>query len=315
MFQGLVSTANRLYGTLQRTFLRGRPALVEAPQLPALPRSFKRLERVVLTAEVSRTLFEEYAAHRASQRGEEEIGWVLLGVREVDHAIVLATLPAGAQRSAGVAHVQFNKNAQALASRIVRQWDKRLVMLGIVHTHPGNLRHPSDGDFHGDSAWVGQLRGGDGIFAIGTAEAVSDHGGPPHVQTMNGLTLCWYGLKQGDDNYRPLPVEVTKGVDLALPLHPVWETIEAFANPLERLCVQQAGMTFQVVGDAAGSALVVCLKLAEPGAALRIVLKDRQAAWYWQRGEELHGISPSCEQLDRNVYLLLADLAAGGKDH
>ena len=122
------------------------------------------LERIVLTDGVGRSLFEEYAAHRDTNRSEEETGWVLLGVREVNEAVVLATLPAGAGRDAGVAHVQFNSSGQALASRIVRQFDRRLSMLGVVHTHPGSLRHPSDGDYRGDSAWVGQLRGGEGVF-------------------------------------------------------------------------------------------------------------------------------------------------------
>ena len=116
-------------------------------------------------------MFEEFGEHRRSQRGDEEIGWVLLGVREETDALVLATLPAGAYRNASVAHVRFNSDGQALASRIVRQWDKRLAMIGVVHTHPGSLRHPSEGDYQGDSQWVSQLRGGDGIFGIGTADA------------------------------------------------------------------------------------------------------------------------------------------------
>ena len=64
-----------------------------------------------------RTLFLEYAEHRSGARGDEEIGWIILGRREETHAIALATLPAGTHRSAGVAHVRFNSSAQALASR------------------------------------------------------------------------------------------------------------------------------------------------------------------------------------------------------
>ena len=55
-------------------------------------------------------------------------------------------------------------------SRIVRQTDRRLTIVGVVHTHPGSLRHPSDGDFRGDSEWVASLRGGEGVFGIGTAD-------------------------------------------------------------------------------------------------------------------------------------------------
>ena len=135
------------------------------------------LERVLLTDGVGRTLFEEFAGHRSEARGEEETGWVLLGLREAREAVVLATLPAGALRDASVAHVRFNSNAQALASRIVRQTDRRLTTLGVVHTHPGSLRHPSDGDFRGDGQWVANLRGKEGVFGIGTADGIADGSG------------------------------------------------------------------------------------------------------------------------------------------
>jgi len=177
MLQALVSTTSRLLNDLYRAWFRDRLPAPEPPEPPpAAPRQYERLDRVVLTDEVSRTLFDEFAAHRDTSRGEEETGWVLLGVREVHEALVLATLPAGAERSAGVAHVRFNSEGQALASRIVRQWDRRLTMLGVVHTHPGSLRHPSDGDYYGDSQWVGRLRGGQGIFGIGTADGPSPRG-------------------------------------------------------------------------------------------------------------------------------------------
>src|SRR5438094_2622821 len=74
---------------------------VEAP--PA--KVYKPLRRVILTDGVGRALFEEYALHQDSPRREEETGWVLLGVRDADEALVLATLPAGTERDAGVAHV------------------------------------------------------------------------------------------------------------------------------------------------------------------------------------------------------------------
>src|SRR5437867_2008823 len=95
----------------------------------ATVRKYQRLEHVVLTDSVARTLFDGFKTHRQSDRGEEEIGWVLLGVREERQALALATLPAGTRRRAGVAHVQFNGEAQGLASRMLRQWDRRLVML------------------------------------------------------------------------------------------------------------------------------------------------------------------------------------------
>src|SRR5262249_53985037 len=146
-----------------------------SPELfgPATQRVLRRVQQVVLTEEVARTLFDDFAAHRQGERGDEEIGWVLLGVREEEEGLVLATLPAGTTRSAGVAHVLFDSDTQAIASRIVRQKDRRLNIVGVVHTHPGSLRHPSEGDYHGDSLWVGQLRGGEGVFGIGTADVGS----------------------------------------------------------------------------------------------------------------------------------------------
>ena len=84
---------------------RTHPARRRAPYAP--------LRRVLLTDGVAHTLFEEYAAHRSEARGDEETGWVLLGLREADEAVVLATLPAGAEADAGVAHVRFNSEAQA----------------------------------------------------------------------------------------------------------------------------------------------------------------------------------------------------------
>jgi hypothetical protein len=307
----------RLLGSLRRSFDGDRRLPGPEAILPALS-SYQPLRRLVLTDEVGRTLFQEYGGHRAGARGEEEIGWVLLGIREVDEAVVLATLPAGSQRSAGVAHVKFNSTAQALGSRIVRQWDKRLTMLGVVHTHPGSLRHPSDGDYQGDSLWVGRLRGGEGIFGIGTADGPPSNGvlvgNQPqrHVQAFGKLLLSWYALGEGDRKYRPLEVQLTLGPDLALRLHDVWTTIEAFAEPLERLCRQQAGVSFDVVPGRSATSLVVSFKLAEPKTALRIVLKGTEAALYWEHGQELHGIDMPADELDRSVYLALAELA--GRD-
>jgi proteasome lid subunit RPN8/RPN11 len=319
MLQALVGTATRLLNDWNRALFRGRLA-PDLGQLagPSTPRTYQRLERVVLTDEVSRTLFEEYAAHRESCRGDEETGWVLLGLREENEAVVLATLPAGAGRSAGVAHVRFNCSGQALASRIVRQQDRRLIMLGVVHTHPGSLRHPSDGDFQGDSQWVGRLRGAEGVFGIGTADGspptstLVAHQPRPHMQCLGDLCLSWYALGEGEKRYRPLPLGLTLGPDLARPLHPVWATIEGYAEPLDRLCRQQAGVTFQVSPGLHGPALVVNLALAEPGSSLRLVLERKAVRYYLVRGDELLVVDPRETQVDRGVYLLLAELAGQG---
>jgi proteasome lid subunit RPN8/RPN11 len=318
LLRTLVRAAARCLSRLDSSLEVGpeaRPAadLLEAPAAPFAPQP---LERVVLTDGVSRTLFEEYAAHRAGQRGDEETGWLLLGVREEGCAVMLATLPAGAGRDAGHAHVRFNSAAQALASRVVRQADRRLTLLGVVHTHPGSLRHPSDGDYRGDSQWVGQLRGKEGVFAIGTADG---RPGPnpalawqpkPHAQCLGPMRLSWYALAEGDRAYRPVPVELTLGPDLARPLRPVWAVIEAHAERLGRLASQQARVRFEVVEGRNGAALAVTVPLAEPGTAIRAHLEGKEARYYLLRDGNLFAADLREERVDQGVYLLLAELAA-----
>src|SRR6516165_4558041 len=126
MLQALVSTASQLLEDLNRSLLRSRAFASRSQQVPPSAPHYQPLERIRLSDGVGHTLFEEYASHRAEARGEEETGWLLMGLREASEAHVLATLPAGAERDAGVAHVRFNSNAQAVASRIVRQTDRRL---------------------------------------------------------------------------------------------------------------------------------------------------------------------------------------------
>jgi proteasome lid subunit RPN8/RPN11 len=272
---------------------------------------------LLLTDGVNRTLFEEYAAHRDSNRGEEETGWMLLGLREGDEAIALATLPAGTRREAGVAHVQFNSLAQAVGYRMIWQHDRRLTHLGVVHTHPGSLRHPSDADFRGDSQWVGQVRGKEGVFGIGTADAPPNANSliarqpRPHVQCLGALCLSWYALAEGDANYRPLAVELTLGPDLARALHSVWSTIETHADRLDRLARQQAGVTFAVTAGPEGTAvLAVTLPLAEPGDALRVLLAEKEVCYLLERDGEILTADPHENRIDQGVYLLLAEIAS-----
>jgi proteasome lid subunit RPN8/RPN11 len=315
MLNSLVSTAHRWLDQANRSLFQKRffsPA--PSPEPPAL-KSCRRLEQLLLTDEVCRTLFREYSSHRAGARGDEEIGWVLLGIREDNQALALATLPAGARRQAGATHVQFNSSAQAVASCILRQDDKRLTTLGVMHTHPGNLNHPSEGDFLGDRLWISQLRGREGVFGIGTADAQRSNGSSvghhpqPHVQTFGEAAVSWYALAEGDENYRPLQVQLTLGPDLAVPLHGVWATLEAFAEPLSRLYRQQRGMTIQVANEPSDPALAVNIALVEPEQALRVVLQGEHAAYYLQRGQELLTVEAPAKQLDHAVYLILAAIA------
>jgi proteasome lid subunit RPN8/RPN11 len=267
-----------------------------------------RLEYVTLTDGVAQTLRDDYAEHRRSERGDEEIGWILLGVRQGNEAIALAALPAGAERDAGIAHVQFNSEAQALASRILRQNDKRLQILGVVHTHPGSMRYPSDGDLQGDRRWVAQLRGGEGVFAIGTAD-IRPSESAAHLQVFTNTCFSWYALGAMDSKYRPLPIHTIAGPDLAQPLRPLWSTIESFAIVLNRLCRQLANVRFEIVNESEQKLLCVKIPLAEKNQQLRLLLSEANARYYWDREGELLAIDPHENQPDRAVYLILAELA------
>jgi proteasome lid subunit RPN8/RPN11 len=281
---------------------------------------YERLSRVVLTSEVSRTLFDEYQAHRAGPRGDEEIGWLLLGVRSAAEAIVLASLPAGSSRDAGHSHVRFDHVAQTLAYRVLRQWDRRLKLLGVVHTHPGNLHRPSDADYQGDSEWVEQLPGQEGIFAIGTSDAPTppnEYAGVvwhprPHLQCWEGLRFSWYALVAGDRDYRPVPVEVHVGEDLAQPLRAVWPQLEAHAGRLERLAQQLARVQFEIVQDGGAEVLCLTIPLAESNGAIRVWLEEDQVRYLLQRGDEVSVADCAESSVDRAVYLILAELAADG---
>lgn len=287
---------------------RGERSTVVPAQVPPVPVA-RQLERIILTDGVARTLFEDFAEHRMSDRGEEEIGWVLLGLRQEGEAIAVAALPAGANRDAGAAHIRFNSDAQALASRIIRQKDKRLQIIGVVHTHPGRMRSPSEGDLQGDRLWVRNLRGGEGVFAIGTADAQPGEATGANVQAFGNLCYSWYALAVGDARYRTLPVQVTIGPDLAHAIRPVWSAIEAHAEPINRLCRQFASVQLEVIDGDGAVALCAKIALSEPHQQVRVLLNGSEARYYWERNGELIAVDPQEPRVDRAVYLILAELA------
>jgi proteasome lid subunit RPN8/RPN11 len=268
-----------------------------------------RIERIVLTEGVARTLFDDYTEHRRSIRGDEEFGWILLGHREGEDAIARAALPAGANRDAGAVHVQFDAQAQALASRIVRQKDKRLHLIGVVHTHPGSLRVPSEGDLQGDRRWVAHLRSCEAVFAIGTADVLGQSTNATNVQVEGELCFSWYALAVGDAGYRPLPITAAPGPDLAESARAIWETIETFADSVEHLCRQFANVQLDLQRTDAENALAVKITLPSPGEELRLLLYAGEARYYWQRGDEVIAIDPHDPNLVRAVHLILAELA------
>ena len=272
---------------------------------------------MVLTDGVSRNLFAEYSTHLNSERGNEEIGWVLMGQRTADEVLVLATLPAGANRDAGAEHVQFNSDAQALAARIVRQHGKNLGIVGVVHTQPGSMRHPSSADYRGDRVWVKNLKGNEGVFAIGTKDA-DGQGGPDavshqpsiHSQALGELRFDWYTLGANDRNYRDVPVVLTLGPDWATSLRPIWPIIEEHATRLDKLASQFKTVGFDVLNSGAGT-LRVRIGLSEPGQAIHLVLHEKSVRYLYEAGGEVFqpdlpvGLAP-----DHGVYQILAELAA-----
>src|SRR5262249_33548412 len=131
----------------------------------------------------------------------------------------------------------------------------------------------------------------------------------PRGPALAVWALSWSVWGRGARRYRPLPVELTLGPDLARPLHFVWPTIETHADALDRLYRQQAQVTFDVVRGDEGPVLAVNVKLAEPGAALRVLLDRKENRFYLVRGDQVLRVDPHETQVDRGVYLLLAELA------
>jgi proteasome lid subunit RPN8/RPN11 len=275
----------------------------------AEPRTLSnRLESITLTEGVAQTLRDDFDDHRCTERGHEEIGWILLGIREGNDAIALAALPAGANRDASWGHVQFNCDAQTLASRILRQEDKRLQIIGVVHTHPGSMRYPSDGDLHGDRQWVAQLRNGEGVFAIGTADARVGESSP-HLQVFTDTCFSWYALSASDKEYRPLLIRTRPGSDLAGPLRAHWATIESHAVALNRLFRQLAIVRFSTLLEDGQNHLVLSIALAEKNQQLRLLLSDVDVRYYWEKDGELIAVDPLESNIERGVYRILAELA------
>jgi hypothetical protein len=152
------------------------------------------------------------------------------------------------------------------------------------------------------------------VFGIGTADGAMRpdqlflEQPRPNVQVHHQLSFSWYVLGSRDKNYRPLPVSMTLGPDLARPLHTVWSTIETHAAQLERLFRQQTGLTCAVSEEEQG--LVLTLPLAEPGCAIRVVLTEKKVSYYFLRQDQVVAFPCGDDRVDRGVYLLLAEWVA-----
>jgi hypothetical protein len=155
------------------------------------------------------------------------------------------------------------------------------------------------------------------VFGIGTADADAEPGiatrPAPNVQCLGCLRFTWYALAAGDAKYRPVPVELTLGPDLAKPLRPVWAAIEDHAGRLDRLARQVTGVRFGVVPGRDGPALAATVTTADPGSAIRVVLDGKVVRYFYDAGGEVYQADlPAGTGPDQGVYLLLAELAARG---
>ena len=180
-------------------------------EVPSATPPLTSLRRVSLADDVSRTLFAEYAAHRKSERGTEETGWVLLGIRRGDEAVVLATLPAGAGREAGEAHVQFNQRGPGVCQP---GGPARASAVDAARGRPHASRAACGTRVRGiiaatSSGWrtCGAAKGSS-VSARPTPRRARDAGigwqPAPNVQCLGELCLSWYVLGKKDRNYRPL---------------------------------------------------------------------------------------------------------------
>ena len=275
--------------------------------------SLRRLRQVVLSDRLCRTLLEGYQEHLRSGRGHLETAWILLGRRQQEQALALAALPAGARSDAGVAHVRIHGPSHAVFYRILKQFHRDLDLIGIVHTHPGALHHPSSGDYEGDADWVRQLRGQEGIFGIGThieaerTDGSEDIATQPeaHILCYGDVRFDWYALARGDANYRPLPLQILPGPDWATPLRPHLSTIEQHAERIERLCQQLRHVRFELTSEA----VLVSMRLPDEAGELKVRLTGGERPQYFlARGRDWLPADTDELRIDRAVYNILAAL-------
>jgi hypothetical protein len=85
--------------------------------------------------------------------------------------------------------------------------------------------------------------------------------------------------------------------------------LEAHAERIDRLYLQQTGMRFEVTSDEKGPGLMLTLPLAADGEAVRVFIRRKEVRYYVARGGELLAVQFNDDYVDRGVYLLLAELA------
>ncbi len=272
---------------------------VQEPATPVCPPT-KPKSRYVVTKDVAATLFNEFAEHRRTARGNEEIGWLLVGHRSGTEIHVIGTIPAGTHRDASAVHVSFDSEAQTLASRIIRQVDRRLQIVGIVHTHPGSMRHPSEGDLQGDRQWIQQLQHAEAIFAIGTADG--------DASEPNGLHFSWYALGVDDDDYRAVEMDFAAGADAGSPLREIWDVVESRSGPLNRICRLYAAVRLGIINEDEATWLRATLALPWTGQQLYLLLSSTEARYYWENGQSFIAIDLQEADIEIAVLMILMEL-------
>lgn len=279
------------------------------------PRDLLPIKYMLITSGVGQTLVEGYRNHLNQERGDEETGWLLMGYREKKRAVVVAAVPSGEFREASSTHVKFNSQAQVVAGRLLHQLHDKLEVLGLFHTHPGRLRHPSSGDYQGDIQWVKKLPGKQGVFGIGTVDNQSsiseDFASKIAINTfsMTGMRFDWFSLGSGDSNYVKLPIRWTLGEDLAKPLHVVWDALEVHACEIEKVLVQQSKATCSITKATSGHQLTLSIPLAGSACKILVFIFKDKVQYFYEKNEQLFAVDIHEDKVDRGVYLVLAELA------
>ena len=285
------------------------------------------------------TMFRDFHLHRATERGNEETGWLLLGRRDGAGAVIEATLPPGEFRDAGLAHVNMNSTAQSVAMRLLKRTYPHLDVLGVAHTHPGRMCRPSHGDYQGDSEWVPNLVQKEGLFAIGvwsmeqfklkdkdfTANTIKDEDDDAEVRgdgnrantthEEGSAQFHWYALAAGDTWYRHLALETVEGVDLAANILGHWPVIEQYAGSIDRLIRMQGHLEMNLLpmGVCDEPTLLLRQTLARPGEELQVVLQGREMVFFHMVRGEPEEIGAPGERLDTAFYEVLSRLTRGGR--
>ena len=193
--------------------------------------------------------------------------------------------------------------------RLLFPRERRLKLLGVVHTHPGTLRHPSRGDYAGDREWVAQLPGQQGIFGIGTVSPKGYEQQQPHTQQQDRLRFDWYSLHREDRRYQPRAIEVIAGPDLAEDLRPIWPILESHAAELDRIARQLAKVRFNVLATPE-PALGVVVGLTELKQTLQVVITQNHRQFLYEvNGEMFLPDLPAEMPLEPAIYRFLQEFA------